>query len=87
MNSEGDAIKVFLRVRPPENANSALPFNGRVVDVNASNNSVTLLAKPDPKVFTFDHVADTNSTQVILKLHNSQNCTFLSFYVCVFVSI
>ena len=70
VNSEGDSIKVFLRVRPPENANSALPFNGRVVEVNTGNNSVTLLAKPDPKVFTFDHVADTNSTQVIVKANH-----------------
>ncbi|KAL8592975.1 hypothetical protein ACOMHN_017905 [Nucella lapillus] len=65
VSSEGDAIKVFLRVRPPESGAgcSGLPISGRVVEVNANNNSVTLLAKPDPKVFTFDHVADIHSTQ------------------------
>ena len=63
---EGDSIKVFLRVRPPENTGVALPCSGRVVEVNTSGNSVTLLAKPEPKMFTFDHVADINSTQVML---------------------
>ncbi|KAK7114455.1 kinesin-like protein KIF15 isoform X2 [Littorina saxatilis] len=62
-SSGEDAIKVIVRVRPPGNASSALPFAGQVVEVNSNNNSVTLLAKPDPKIFTFDHVADTDSSQ------------------------
>ncbi|XP_076449175.1 kinesin-like protein KIF15 [Babylonia areolata] len=64
VSSEGDSIKVFLRVRPPENGvGGTLPISGRVVEVNNSTNSVTLLAKPDPKIFTFDYVADSLSTQ------------------------
>jgi kinesin family protein 15 len=62
ISSEGDAIKVILRVRPPE-TNIGAPFTGRVVEVNSCANSITLLAKPDPKVFTFDHVSDTDATQ------------------------
>ena len=61
--SNSDAIKVFLRVRPPEKGSSLLA-SSPVVEVNADCKSVTLLSRPDVKLFTFDHVADVTSTQV-----------------------
>ena len=62
--TDGDSIKVFLRVRPAETAVvSGLPTTARVVDVRDSK-SMTLLSKPDPKLFTFDYIADSDSTQV-----------------------
>lgn len=60
---DGDAIKVFLRVRPPDTVNNALPCSTSVLEVDSAKNAVILLAKPDPKVFTFDSVADTDCTQ------------------------
>lgn len=62
-NSEGDAIKVFVRIRPPDsydNDRGCQPC----VSVNDNKTAVIVHSKPDPKTFTFDHVADHQDTQV-----------------------
>ncbi|PVD20409.1 hypothetical protein C0Q70_18563 [Pomacea canaliculata] len=58
-----DSIKVFLRVRPPDTTNAALPKNTKILEVDTVSNAVTLPAKPDPKIFTFDYVADVDCAQ------------------------
>ncbi|XP_078338905.1 kinesin-like protein KIF15 isoform X1 [Crassostrea virginica] len=60
--SEGDAIKVFVRIRPPDsydNDRGCQPC----VSVNDNKTAVIVHSKPDPKTFTFDHVADHQDTQ------------------------
>ncbi|XP_062599785.1 kinesin-like protein KIF15 [Saccostrea cucullata] len=60
--SEGDAIKVFVRIRPPDsydNDRGCQPC----VSVNESKTAVIVQSKPDSKTYTFDHVADYQDTQ------------------------
>lgn len=70
-SNEGDNIKVYVRVRPPaknlENGVDRMPC----IEVTSAN-SIQLLSKPDPKTFSYDHVADINTMQV-------SNDTILSF--------
>ncbi|GFS06717.1 kinesin-like protein KIF15 [Elysia marginata] len=61
--SESDSIKIFLRVRPPEISISENDFAPRVLEVNTADNAVILKTKPDPKIFTYDNVADADITQ------------------------
>lgn len=65
---EGDAIKVYLRVRPlSEGPAFADGDHGLCLSV-LSLNTVRLHSKPEPKIFTYDHVADVDTTQVIYRL-------------------
>jgi len=60
--SEGDAIKVFVRIRPP---NSYEKDIGQVQALNVlDETSLAMNCKSDSRVFTFDQVADITSTQV-----------------------
>uniref|UniRef100_A0A3P8QQT3 Kinesin motor domain-containing protein n=1 Tax=Astatotilapia calliptera TaxID=8154 RepID=A0A3P8QQT3_ASTCA len=73
MNSSGkgraaqmhsDSIKVFVRVRPLTR-DTGLTTDG---DQNlclsvTSPNTIRLLSKPEPRTFTYDHVADMDTTQ------------------------
>lgn len=61
--SESDSIKIFLRVRPPDISISENDFAPRVLEVNTADNAVILKTKPDPKIFTYDNVADADITQ------------------------
>ncbi|XP_071091523.1 kinesin-like protein KIF15-B isoform X1 [Haliotis cracherodii] len=61
-SSEGDSIKVFVRVRPPDKGDNELGAQ-KGIEVDDQRNSVTVRAKPEPKVFSFDKVADINITQ------------------------
>ncbi|XP_061442512.1 kinesin-like protein KIF15 isoform X2 [Rhineura floridana] len=63
-SAEGDAIKVYVRVRPPSEEGTVLANgdNGLCLSV-LSSNTIRLHSKPEPKIFTFDHVADVNTTQ------------------------
>ena len=62
---EGDAIKVFVRIRPPDSYDTDV---GQVQALNViDETSLVMNCKPDTKVFTFDQVADVKSTQVCLK--------------------
>ncbi|XP_038617426.1 kinesin-like protein KIF15 [Tachyglossus aculeatus] len=62
-SNDGDAIKVFVRVRPPSEG-SDLPDGepGLCLSV-LSSKTLRLNSKPEPKIFTFDHVANTDTTQ------------------------
>ncbi|XP_034986014.2 kinesin-like protein KIF15 [Zootoca vivipara] len=60
-SAEGDAIKVFVRVRPLEGG-TVPADNGLCLSV-LSSNTIRLNSKPEPKIFTFDHVADVDTTQ------------------------
>ena len=57
-----DNIKVYVRVRPPESYANEIDHKP-CLEVT-SRTSLTLFSKPDPKVFTYDQVADPNTTQV-----------------------
>ncbi|XP_060637755.2 kinesin-like protein KIF15 [Anolis sagrei] len=56
-SAEGDAIKVYVRVRPPADGDRSLCLSV------LSTSTIRLLSKPEPKIFTFDHVADVDTTQ------------------------
>ena len=59
-----DAIKVFVRVRPLDADSKSLEFeNNECLHVD-SMSSITMLSKPEPKLFTFDRVAGPSTTQV-----------------------
>ncbi|XP_038077912.1 kinesin-like protein KIF15 [Patiria miniata] len=58
--SNGDSIKVYLRVRPPDQDNAI--DSGQILTVQQPD-VVILPCKPEPKVYTFDHVADIHTTQ------------------------
>ncbi|XP_077983161.1 kinesin-like protein KIF15 [Glandiceps talaboti] len=58
---EGDSIKVYVRVRPPDNPDSELD-SAHCLKVTPPN-SIVVFSKPESKVFTYDHVADINTTQ------------------------
>jgi kinesin family protein 15 len=60
--SSDDNIKVYVRVRPPDSYANEIDHKP-CLEVT-SRTSLTLFSKPDPKVFTYDQVADPNTTQV-----------------------
>ena len=64
--SEGNAIRVIIRVRPPgERSETGFEIdNSQCVDVDAQRNCIRMQCKPEPKIFTFDQVCDTATTQV-----------------------
>ncbi|XP_044534229.1 kinesin-like protein KIF15 [Gracilinanus agilis] len=64
VSNEGDVIKVFIRVRPP--IEGPILHDGEHPGLCLSvltSNSLRLHSKPEPKIFTFDHVADMDTTQ------------------------
>uniref|UniRef100_A0A671WE75 Kinesin family member 15 n=1 Tax=Sparus aurata TaxID=8175 RepID=A0A671WE75_SPAAU len=63
-HSDSNSIKVFVRVRPLTQG-SGLTTDG---DQNlcltvTSPNTIRLLSKPEPRTFTYDHVADMDTSQ------------------------
>ncbi|XP_049633273.1 kinesin-like protein KIF15 [Suncus etruscus] len=60
-SNEGDAIKVFVRIRPLEEGSTDGEQN--LCLSMLSSTTVRLHSNPEPKIFTFDHVADMNTTQ------------------------
>jgi hypothetical protein len=60
--SDGDSIRVFVRVRP---LTSETTDADRGLCLEVQNTQIVMHAKPDNKVFTFDDVADQQSTQVL----------------------
>ncbi|XP_020614830.1 kinesin-like protein KIF15 isoform X3 [Orbicella faveolata] len=61
-SGEGDNIRVYVRVRPPDKHLETDVDRTPCLEVT-SGNTVVLQSKPDPKNFSFDHVADINATQ------------------------
>ncbi|XP_072507515.1 kinesin-like protein KIF15 isoform X2 [Notamacropus eugenii] len=64
VSNDDDVIKVFIRVRPPTEGpilnDGERP--GMCLSVLTSK-TLRLHSKPEPKIFTFDHVADMDTTQ------------------------
>ncbi|XP_064130751.1 kinesin-like protein KIF15 isoform X2 [Loxodonta africana] len=61
--SEGDAIKVFVRVRPPADGPGSAEGEQNLCLSVLSSTTLRLHSNPEPKTFTFDHVADMGITQ------------------------
>ena len=66
-SGESDNIRVYVRVRPPDKHLESEVDRTPCLEVT-SGNTIVLQSKPDPKTFSFDHVADINTTQVLLCL-------------------
>lgn len=58
---------MYVRVRPPDKHLQTDVDRTPCLEVT-SGNTVVLQSKPDPKNFSFDHVADINATQVFIIL-------------------
>ena len=59
----GESIKVFVRVRPPDPNLSMEIDQGACLEATTQM-TITVQCKPEPRVFTFDHVAGMETTQV-----------------------
>uniref|UniRef100_A0A3P9PKG1 Kinesin-like protein n=1 Tax=Poecilia reticulata TaxID=8081 RepID=A0A3P9PKG1_POERE len=61
----GDSIKVFVRVRPLTQGTGLTTDGDQNLCLNVSSpNTIRLLSKPEPRTFTYDHVADMKTSQV-----------------------
>ncbi|NWU22899.1 KIF15 protein, partial [Dyaphorophyia castanea] len=60
---EGDAIKVFVRVRPPSDRPALTDGDQGLCLSVLSSNTIRLHSKPEPKIFIFDYVANMETTQ------------------------
>ncbi|KAM3929381.1 kinesin-like protein KIF15 [Leptodactylus fuscus] len=61
---EGDAIKVFLRIRPPVDGSLVGGDGDQGLCLSVlTPKTIRLHSKPEPKIFTFDHVANMDATQ------------------------
>uniref|UniRef100_A0A672ZMQ7 Kinesin family member 15 n=1 Tax=Sphaeramia orbicularis TaxID=375764 RepID=A0A672ZMQ7_9TELE len=63
-SSDSDSIKVFVRVRPLTQG-TGLTTDGdqSLCLMVTSPNTIRLLSKPEPRTFTYDHVADMDTSQ------------------------
>ena len=84
-SGEGDNIRVYVRVRPPDKHLETDVDRTPCLEVT-SGNTVVLQSKPDPKNFSFDHVADINATQVfrILGGFKCQRCCNYSILLFIY---
>uniref|UniRef100_A0A8C9DNT7 Kinesin-like protein KIF15 n=1 Tax=Prolemur simus TaxID=1328070 RepID=A0A8C9DNT7_PROSS len=62
-SNEGDAIKVFVRIRPPAEGSGSADGEQSLCLSVLSSVSVRLHSNPEPRIFTFDHVANMDTTQ------------------------
>ncbi|KAM6912258.1 kinesin-like protein KIF15 [Xenentodon cancila] len=63
-SSDNDSIKVFVRVRPPTQGTGLTTDGDQSLCLTVpSPNTVRLLSKPEPRTFTYDHVADMDTSQ------------------------
>ncbi|KAK2867619.1 hypothetical protein QQF64_023345 [Cirrhinus molitorella] len=63
-NSDGDAIKVFVRVRPLTQGTGLTTDGDHSLCLTVTSpHNVRLHCKPEPRTFTYDHVADMNTSQ------------------------
>ncbi|XP_012885667.1 PREDICTED: kinesin-like protein KIF15 [Dipodomys ordii] len=60
---EGDAIKVFVRIRPPAEGGRFADGEQNLCLSVLSSTTLRLHSNPEPKTFMFDYVADMNTTQ------------------------
>uniref|UniRef100_A0A3B1K1Q5 Kinesin family member 15 n=1 Tax=Astyanax mexicanus TaxID=7994 RepID=A0A3B1K1Q5_ASTMX len=63
-SSDGDAIKVYVRVRPLTHGTGLTTDSDPSLCLTVTSpHTVRLHSKPEPRTFTYDHVADMNTTQ------------------------
>ncbi|MCI4376907.1 hypothetical protein PGIGA_G00193830 [Pangasianodon gigas] len=63
-SSDGDAIKVYVRVRPLTQGTGLTTDGDRSLCLTVtSDHTVRLNSKPEPRNFTYDHVADMDTSQ------------------------
>ncbi|XP_073688480.1 kinesin-like protein KIF15 [Garra rufa] len=63
-SSDGDAIKVFVRVRPLTQGTGLTTDGDHSLCLTVTSpHTVRLHCKPEPRTFTYDHVADMNTSQ------------------------
>ncbi|XP_055087286.1 kinesin-like protein KIF15-B [Periophthalmus magnuspinnatus] len=62
--SDSDSIKVFVRVRPLTQGTGLTTDGDQSLCLSVTSpNTIRLLSKPQPRIFTYDHVADMDTTQ------------------------
>ncbi|XP_045435436.1 kinesin-like protein KIF15 isoform X2 [Pipistrellus kuhlii] len=62
-SNEGDAIKVFVRIRPPTEGSGSADGEQNLCLSVLSSTALRLHSNPEPRTFTFDHVAGMDTTQ------------------------
>ncbi|XP_014863192.1 PREDICTED: kinesin-like protein KIF15 isoform X2 [Poecilia mexicana] len=63
-SGDSDSIKVFVRVRPLTQGTGLTTDGDQSLCLNVSSpNTIRLLSKPEPRTFTYDHVADMQTSQ------------------------
>uniref|UniRef100_A0A3B4BWJ8 Kinesin motor domain-containing protein n=1 Tax=Pygocentrus nattereri TaxID=42514 RepID=A0A3B4BWJ8_PYGNA len=63
-SSDGDAIKVYVRVRPLTQGTGLTTDGDRNLCLTVTSpHTVRLHSKPEPRTFTYDHVADMDTSQ------------------------
>ncbi|XP_038142186.1 kinesin-like protein KIF15-B [Cyprinodon tularosa] len=63
-SGDSDSIKVFVRVRPLTKGTGLTTDGDQSLCLNVSSpNTIRLLSKPEPRTFTYDHVADMDTSQ------------------------
>ncbi|XP_072563047.1 kinesin-like protein KIF15 isoform X1 [Paramormyrops kingsleyae] len=63
-SGDGDSIKVFVRVRPLTQGTGLTTDGDQGMCLTVTSpNTIRLHAKPEPRTFTYDHVADVDVTQ------------------------
>eukprot|EP00794_Sanderia_malayensis_P018958 gene18958-20864_t len=61
-SDEGDSIKVYVRIRPSVKTLDQDIEHSLCLEATSAK-SLVLYSKPEPKQFSYDHVADMNTTQ------------------------
>ena len=85
-SSSGESIRVFVRVRPPDPNLSGDLDHAHCLNVTSAT-SVTMQSRPEPRVFTFDHVAGMNTTQVNCDMLHIQHVLLLLYTVYMYMYI
>uniref|UniRef100_A0A3P9J347 Kinesin family member 15 n=1 Tax=Oryzias latipes TaxID=8090 RepID=A0A3P9J347_ORYLA len=63
-SSDSDSIKVFIRVRPLTHGTGLTTDGDQNLCLTVTSpNTIRLLSKPEPRTFTYDHVADMDTSQ------------------------
>lgn len=64
-SGDSESIKVFVRVRPLTQGTGLTTDGDQSLCLTVtSSNTIRLLSKPEPRTFTYDHVADMDTSQV-----------------------
>ncbi|XP_061552601.1 kinesin-like protein KIF15 isoform X2 [Phycodurus eques] len=63
-SGDSDSIKVFVRVRPLTKGTGLTTDGDQSLCLKVTSpNTIRLLSKPEPRTFTYDHVADMDTSQ------------------------